>query len=131
TPAQFWPDTTDTGLPVPRFEPPDPEALVRGELQPVMEQLAKMLDRTGDRGRHVNVEMRMPVPAPRSVHGTDAPERWQDRSHATVRPLRTALLAAGGDPYAALALGFGTSIDVGSLMGPPPAVAYIPPGTRL
>ncbi|MCH7230802.1 hypothetical protein L0U85_08060 [Glycomyces sp. L485] len=124
TPADFWAPTTDSGLPVPPFEPPDPEALVRGELQPTMEQLAQMLREAGDRGRHARYVLEQSVPVPQSVHGTDAPSHWRSSSNAKLPPLQSALLAAGTDPYAALALGFGTSIDAAALMSAPPAVTH-------
>lgn len=124
TPAGFWPGATDTGEAAPPFEPPDPDALVRGELEPVMEQLAEMLAETGDRSRHAGLVVERALNVPQSVHGTDAPERWRAGSKAKLPPLRAALLAAGTDPYGALALGFGTSIDGSKLMTVPWALTH-------
>jgi hypothetical protein len=124
TPVDFWPSTTDTGLSVPPFEPPDPETLVFDELKPTMEQLAEMLRRTGDRSRHAAVLLEERAPGPKSVHGVDAPEHWQSTSKTGLPPLQAALLAAGTDPYAALALGFGTSIDGADLLTASPAFTH-------
>lgn len=124
TPADFWPPATDSGLPAPPFAPPDPEALVRGELEPTMKQLAEMLRLTGDRSHHAGFVIEQSMPVPRSVHGTDAPSHWRSTSNAKMPPLQSALLAAGTDPYAALALGFGTSIDATMLMAVPPVVTH-------
>lgn len=124
TPADFWPAATDTGAPVPPFTPPDPERLVREELKPTMEMLAAMLEITGDRSRHADVRLNRSVAPPRSVHGVDAPGRWVSTSTTSLPPLQAALLAAGSDPYAALALGFGTSIDGSALLTVPPAFTH-------
>ena len=63
-----------------------------------------------DRARQAEVAVEVPMPAPASVHGVAAPPRWQAESRGDIRPLGSLLLAAGIDPYAALALGYGTTV---------------------
>ena len=110
TPTIGWAATTDLGRPAPGYQPPDPTALVVDELAPVMENLLEMLSVEPERGRQADLSLTRPIRAPRSIHGVDAPARWQSSSEADLRPLGTMLIAAGTDSWAALGLGFGTTI---------------------
>jgi len=51
------------------------------------------------------------VRAPESIHGVAASAHWQAGAVGRMRPLGSLRLAAGTDPAAALALGFGTTVD--------------------
>lgn len=117
TPASFWPLTTDTGRPVAPFTPPDADRLVRQELARLVDGLAKLVSVEPNRARQAEVEVEVPMPAPASIHGRAASPRWNDQSRGSLRPLGAMLLAAGTDPYAALALGFGTTVTHGEVPG--------------
>jgi hypothetical protein len=123
TPSTFWPATTDTGRPTPAFAPPDPMALVTGELKTLLDAVLQMVTVEPERSRQADVFVDMTMPAPVSVHGVAAPPRWQDESRGGIRPLGSLLLAAGVDPYAALALGYGTTFAQASLHATPNVAA--------
>lgn len=105
-----WPTTTDTGLAVPPHEPPDPQSLVHDELASILVNLAAMVSSVPEPVDHAEFMRTIAVAPPTSVHGVRAPARWDAKSSTKVHPLGTMLVAAGRDPYAALALGFGTAI---------------------
>ena len=109
-PAAFWPPATDTGRATPEFTPPDPDALLQVEVEQMMEQLIAMTQTTTERHQHADIEVSIALNRPESVHGVPSGGTL-DNPEARVRPLGTTLLAAGTDPYAALALGFGTTIS--------------------
>ncbi|WP_394836664.1 hypothetical protein LVJ94_07125 [Pendulispora rubella] len=108
-----WPATTDRGTAVPAFVPPDASALVLDELKAVREQVRTLLRDVANPAEHAKATVHIKTRAPRSIHGVDAPARWQDQAQdADVQPLVSLLLPAATDSYAALALGFGTTVDV-------------------
>ncbi len=113
TPEIGWPNTTDLGNSIPTFIPPNPEILVTKEIQPLLEGMNEVFISTPEPSEHAEKVINMVSKAPRSVHGTDAPLEWQERVKETqIRPAGSILLASGSDPYAALAFGFGTTLDV-------------------
>jgi len=111
TPDAGWPATTDRSVVVPPFLPPDPSVLVEKELRPLLEGMSEVFNRFGEPSKQTEEFVERSTSAPRSVHGTDASVEWQARARpARFYPLGSILVAAGSDPFAALALGFGTTI---------------------
>lgn len=118
TPDGGWPGITDRGTAVDAFQPPDPGALVHDELSVVREHVRTLLESVGNPAEHARFTMTVDVDAPRSVHGVAAAPHWQARARrSSVTPLGTLLLAAATDPFAALALGFGTTLSGQQLLG--------------
>lgn len=111
TPDRGWGAVTDRGAAAPPFRAPDPEVLVIQELSPLLNQVAGMLAEEPAPARHAATLVALGMRAPVSIHGVDAPARWQGTAGGMVAPLGALRLAAGTDPYAALALGFGTTVD--------------------
>jgi hypothetical protein len=112
TPDVGWPANTDRGAAVTPFTPPDPAALVEKELAPLMEGVNEVFVRGVEPSRQAEEVVEMVIAAPRSVHGTAASSAWQARARpAKINPLGSLLVAAGSDPFAALALGFATTVD--------------------
>lgn len=113
TPTVGWPTATDRGMVAPAFSPPDPEILVVKELNPLVGAMAELLTTIGEPSEHAGQEVSVPTKAPISVGGKAAAPIWQSRARPSrMMPLGTMLLAAGTDPYAALALGFGTTLPI-------------------
>ncbi len=111
TPDTGWPDITDRGVAPPPFLPPDPFLLVEKELWPLLEGMSEVFNRPVGSSKQASQVVERSTTAPRSVHGTTASAEWQARARpAKVYPLGSILVAAGSDPFAALALGFGTTI---------------------
>ncbi len=115
TPDAGWPATTDRGTPVEPYAPPDPALFVEKEIDPIRAIVSKMLTRVPDPTEHAAYRLTVKTNAPRSVHGVDASERWQDAAEdADVSPLTSLLMPAATDSVSALALGFGTTLDIGT-----------------
>jgi hypothetical protein len=115
TPDDGWPANTDRGAAVTPFTPPDPGVLVEKELAPLMEGMNEVFVRGVEPAKQAEEMVELTTAAPRSVHGTAASSTWQARARpAKIYPLGSLLVAAGSDPFAALALGFGTTVDAQS-----------------
>lgn len=118
SPDAGWPTTTDIGTSVPSFIRPDPVMLVKKEVAQVVQSLAQLLRDVANPAEQADHEVTIVTTAPKTIHGVPAPQVWQERAKpATVKPLASLLVSAGLDAYAALALGFGTTLDT----TPPPA----------
>jgi hypothetical protein len=129
TPDAGWDGVTDRGSAVPAFEAPDPTQLVTEELTPLLEMVRRLLEEVADPAGHADKFFPVKVTAPRSVHGVDASPHWQGKARdSELQPLASLLLAAGSDPFAALALGFGTTVDFKPQQPPggiaPPPVVF-------
>ena len=112
TPDEGWSGTTDRGTPPEPFIPPDPGTLVTHELMPLLEGMANVLEIVADPVDQAEQEVEIVTTAPRSVQGKDASGAWHAQARpARIWPLTSMLLMAGGDPFGALALGFGTTFD--------------------
>jgi hypothetical protein len=133
TPDEGWPTATDRGTAVPPFTAPDPATLVLHELEEVRAHVRRLLAEVDDPREHQATRFDVPVGAPRSVHGMDAPPHWQEQAeNASVPPLGALLVSAATDPFSALALGFGTTIDaVGQQVPMGPPVRVVAPTERL
>jgi hypothetical protein len=113
SPDTGWPNTTDRGTPVTPFVRPDEGVLVQEELKNVRKQVLTLLTEVSDPAEHAAFRMQFSTRAPKSVHGVDAPDRWQSQAaDAEVSPLGSLLIPSATDPYAALALGFGTALTL-------------------
>ncbi len=112
TPDAGWNSSTDRGISTPPFVHPNPEVLVIKESTSLLESIAQLLIKQPDPAKHADQFIDIVTRAPKSLHGIDASTEWQFRAKPSrVRPLPSLLLNAGMDPYAALALGFGTTLD--------------------
>jgi hypothetical protein len=113
TPDTGWPATTDRGTSPEAFVAPDAELLVTKELRPLVDAVAELLRLVAEPSQQAEGEVSIATTAPRSVHGVNASTVWQSRARpSTIKPLGIMLVAAGADPFAALALGFGTTFDL-------------------
>jgi hypothetical protein len=113
TPDTGWALTTDLGQSIPPFQAPDAETLVVKELNPLLEGINKVFVSSSDPSDQAEQTVKIITSAPRSVHGVDASPHWQSEAKdSKFRPLGSILVAAGSDPFAALALGFGTTIEI-------------------
>jgi hypothetical protein len=113
SPDAGWSGVTDRGTGVPGFVLPDPTQLVTKELTPLVAIVGRMLQDVSEPSKHALASYPVTVKAPRSVHGTEASAHWQNKQHASeLFPLGSMLIAAGTDAFAALALGFGTTVDL-------------------
>ena len=106
-----WAASTDLGAPAPSFDKPDAGTLVRQDLSPLLDAVAKLLDAEHDASKHAETWVDVGVRAPESIHGVAASAHWQSGAVGRVRPLGSLRFAAATDPAAALALGFGTTLD--------------------
>jgi hypothetical protein len=112
TPDSGWSPITDRGTAVPVFVPPDPTHLVTKEADPLVRGIGRLLTDVADPANHAIKSYPTPVEAPRSVHGTAASLHWQSKQRdSDFFPLGNMLIAAGTDAFAALALGFGTTLE--------------------
>jgi hypothetical protein len=119
TPDLGWSPLTDRGTPVPPFVSPDPVQLVTKEVAPLVRAIGQLLTDVADPAKHALKSYPVQVRAPLSVHGTAASTHWQSKQHdSDFFPLGNMLIAAGTDPFAALALGFGTTLE--PVQQPPP-----------
>lgn len=111
TPDAGWNAITDRGTAVPAFVAPDSSQLVTKELRPLVSAVARMLETVSDPSKHAETSVPVTTKAPRSVHGVAASAHWQSKTHdSELFPLGGMLVAAGTDPFSALALGFGTTL---------------------
>ncbi|RYY57438.1 MAG: hypothetical protein EOO09_02390 [Chitinophagaceae bacterium] len=111
TPDLGWDTVTDRGTAVPAFVKPDPELLVKKEINQLMEALLQLLEEQPDPARQAETEISIRTDAPSSIHGRTASAEWQLQAQdAKLRPLDMLLMTAGVDSYASLALGFGTTL---------------------
>lgn len=131
-----WPTVTDRGLPIDALRWPDPTEVVKTDLAPLLDALATMLKTAVEPATQATSFFDVKTRAPQSVHGVDAPQTWQDSASSDLAPLGVTLLAAATDPVAALALGFGTTVELpksASLhrsaatnpKAPAPSIAYL------
>jgi hypothetical protein len=110
-PDTGWAPVTDLGIAAPPFDKPDASSLVTQDLDAVLDAVAKLLSVEPDPARHAETWVNIGMRAPESIHGVAGSARWQARSAGRVRPLGSLRLAAATDPAAALALGYGTTLD--------------------
>lgn len=115
SPDLGWPGTTDRGASPEPFGTPEPGLLVNEELKPLVEAVAELLSLVAEPSEQAEREVIITTTAPRSIHGIDSSPSWRARARpSTIKPLESMLLAAGVDPFAALGLGFGTTMDITS-----------------
>jgi hypothetical protein len=105
-PTTGWPATNDRGQAMPAWVAPAHGPFV-AELQgSLLAAVREMLERVPEAHKHGQFRRESSVTPPRSIHGAALSEE----SRALVAPLGSLLAAAGSDPFAALALGFGTFV---------------------
>ena len=110
-PDAGWAAVTDLGSAAPPFDKPDPSSLVSHDLSPLLDAVAKLLSQEPDPARQAETWVDIGMRAPESIHGVAGSAHWQSGAAGRVRPLGSLRFAAATDPAAALALGFGTTLD--------------------
>ncbi|MEO5711345.1 MAG: hypothetical protein ABIQ59_16170 [Nocardioidaceae bacterium] len=131
-----WSPVTDLGVTAPPYEKPDASTLVTQDLTGLLDAVAKLLAVEPDPAKHAETWVDVGMRAPSSIHGIEGTARWQSRAAGRVRPLGSLRLAAATDPAAALALGYGTTLDrrpkpVPGVTGPGSGVAVAPSGVSV
>ena len=123
-PDAGWSPVTDLGVAAPPYDTPDASTLVTQDLAGLLDAVAKLLAVEPDPAKHADTWVDVGMRAPSSIHGIEGAARWQSRAAGRVRPLGSLRLAAATDPAAALALGYGTTLD----RRPKPAPGVVGPG---
>lgn len=122
-PDAGWAAVTDLGVAAPSFDKPDASDLVTKDLASLLDAVAELLSVEPDPAKHADTWVDIGFQAPESIHGVAGSARWQAEAAGRVRPLGSLRLAAATDPPAALALGFGTTLDPRRPAPPTPGVA--------
>lgn len=106
-PRLGWP--ASGGFSGPEWIAPDFPAFVEENRQTLLPQLMTMLLEAGDPSQQVDFRVVQPLPPPQNASGGSSPTAALGDAHAEVPPLGLLQIAAHGDMYAALALGFATA----------------------
>ncbi|WP_296713360.1 hypothetical protein [Rhodoblastus sp.] len=116
-PPKGWPPFGPDGDSVPAWEKPDEngylDALLRGELLPGLRDVL-LGEPVPERQQTIHVDIERPVDELRPrllLNNVVGSFSGGDKPRGSWRPLSVMAMAAGSDPLAALALGFGTAID--------------------
>src|SRR4029079_4408998 len=95
------------------FSAPDANVFVKKELRPILRAMAALLALPISPADQAEQEVEIETTAPSSINDVAAPTAWQSRARPSkIQPLGTMLMTAGTDPFGALGLGFGTTVDV-------------------
>lgn len=105
-PTTGWPATNDRSQAMPAWAAPAHAPFVTELQGSLLQAVRTMLESEPAAHKHAQFRRESGVTPPRSIHG----DALSQDSRALVAPLGSLLASAGSDPFAALALGFGTFV---------------------
>jgi hypothetical protein len=110
-----WAPTTDRGTSVPAWQAPDPTAYLNDVTKQIVSRLHDLFMQGKSQNQQSGYTQTTSIPGP-SQQGAN-PDPNAPASSVELSPLQLALMAASTDPFASLALGFGTSYPLSTVTG--------------